>query len=73
MEPGTRCYTPTGRQGTAQPPLWLMPVHTLVRLDSGELLWFLTEILTAGEAPMAPKKKRASGKRKAPKREKVTV
>jgi len=48
--------------GTAQPPPWVRPFHTLVRLDSGELLWFLTEILTVGEAPIPEPRKRASKK-----------
>ena len=69
MSPGIRVYTPTLRQGTIQSPPWVMPFHTLVYLDSGELLWFLTEILTVGEAP-TPEPRR---KRKAPKREKVTA
>ena len=75
MKPGTRVYTPTLRQGTAQPQPWFMPLHTLVKLDSGELLWFLDEILTVGEVPVPePRKKRSSTKkRKVSKREKVTV
>ena len=71
MSPGTRVYTPTLRQGTIQSPPWVMPFHTLVKLDSGELLWFLTEILTVGEAP-TPKTKRKRASKKEVK-EKVKV
>lgn len=64
MNPGTRVYTPTLKQGTIQSPPWCMPFHTLVRLDSGEMLWFLTEILTIGEVPTPePRKKRKTRER----------
>ena len=57
----TRVHTPTLRAGTAQPPPWRMPGHRLVKLDSGEVYWFLSEILREGEVPVV--EKRASRRR----------
>jgi len=49
-------------------------MHTLVKLDSGKVLWFLTEILREGDVPMERKEKRSLGKkRQVPKRERVMV
>ena len=71
MPPFTRCHTPTLRAGTAQPPPWRMPGYTLVKLDSGEMYWFLDSILREGEPPVV--EKRGKKWKKAVKGEKVSA
>ena len=59
MDANLKVYTPTGRTGTTQRPPFSNPLYTLVKLDEGKTLWFLTEILTKGEPPTPPRKKRS--------------
>lgn len=44
-EPPRRVRTSTGRTGAILPSPWWMPHHSLVKFDSGEVFWILTEIL----------------------------
>ena len=63
MKPGTRVHTPTGRVGTTQRPPFSNPLYTLVALDDGPVYWYLTEILTEGEPPTPPRKKRSKARK----------
>ena len=63
MLPGIRVTTPTGQAGTTKPPPFQNPLYTLVKLDNGETYWFLTEILTEGEPPTPPRKKRSKARK----------
>lgn len=45
FQPGDRCSTPTLGNGTIQPQPWVMPFHSLIQFDSGELLWIPCDIL----------------------------
>ena len=63
MKPGTRITTPTGRTGTTQRPPFQNPLYTLVKLDDGKRYWYLIEILTEGEPPTPPRKKRSKARK----------
>lgn len=55
--PGDRVRSRIGTLGIVQEPLWLMPNHTLVRFDTGVMVWVLTSILEpAPDAPAPPSK-----------------
>ena len=41
-----RVQLPSGRTGLVLPSPWLMPLHTLIQLDTtGDRIWVLSELL----------------------------
>lgn len=59
----SKLITPSGRVGKALPSPFLMPLHTLLRLEDGTTRWVLSEILKPAPLEIKPKSTKSKRKR----------